>query len=90
MGLKKKNFTESISTIKNWNIDSKSYNKTKKVFFLTGTFLKGNETIFFKEWYFYNKNHFFQLLIEDTQEFNETDQDIVSLLDFLQNRMIKK
>ena len=87
---KKKKLTEFISTIKNWNVDSHSYDKTKKVLLLKGTLLRGNKIVFFKEWYFYNKKHFFQLLIEDTQKFNETDKDIVSLLDFLQNRMIKK
>ena len=90
MDLKKKKLTESISTIKNWNVDSHSYDKTKKVLLLKGTFLRGNKIVFFKEWYFYNKKYFFQLLIEDIRKFNETDKDIVSLLDFLQNRTIKK
>ena len=90
MNLKKKKLFQSISTIKNWNVHFHSWDKEKKVLFLTGTFLRGSKTVFFKEWYFYGKQYSPQILIEDTKKFNKTDQDIVALLDFLQKRMMAK
>ena len=67
-----------------------SWDEEKKILFLNGTFVRKNKTIFFKEWSFYSSQYSLQILMEDSQNFKKTDQDVVTLLHFLQNQIKKK
>lgn len=86
----KKKIIESTPSISNYMVKDHSWDEEKKILFLNGTFVRKNKTIFFKEWSFYSSQYSLQILMEDSQNFKKTDQDVVTLLHFLQNQIKKK